>query len=425
MTLVNVAVVAGVAAITPVLVVLVPRRVVPGIVIEILAGLVLGPHGLGWIALDPAVDTLALLGLAFLFFLAGLEIDLTTIRGWLLARALSAYVLSVLLAAVMAVSLDLAGVIDAPTLVAVALSATGLGLVVPILRDADLLKTPNGRTVTAAASVAEFSAVVILALGFSSGGDPALNIGLLAALAGVAVLVAAAGRRLGAHTVVTGTIDRLSGGTSQLRVRLSVATVVCFAALALALGLEVVLGAFFAGGILNVLDRGMKDPTFRGRLDAIGYGFLIPVFFVTSGARLDLSSLSWWPDVLGVLALTFALLLARGLPALVLPLASRPAVLGAGLLCATSLPFIVTAAQLGLEQDRLTASTATAMTAAGLIGVCLFPAAGARLLRPALSSSTSWPMVDAALISPARVDPGEDPPCLTTSTRPEPPRTLA
>ncbi len=387
MTLGNVAVVVGIAAATPLLVQLVPRRVVPGIVIEILAGLALGPHGLGWITIDPAVETLALLGLAFLFFLAGLEIDLSTIRGWLLARSLTAYALSVLLAGVIATVLHLLGVLDAPALVAVALSATGLGLVVPILRDAGLLRTSNGQAVAAAASVAEFSAVVILALGFSSGQNPLLNVALLAVLAGLAVVVAATGRTLGAHTWVTTTIDRLSGGTAQLRVRLSVATVVCFAALALTLGLEVVLGAFFAGGILNVLDRGMKDPAFRGRLDGIGYGFLVPVFFVTSGARLDLSSLSVWPGFLVVLTLTLALLVARGVPALLLPVSPRAAVLGAGLLCATSLPFIVTATQLGLEQGRLTASTATAMTAAGLIGVCLFPAAGARLLRAPVQST--------------------------------------
>ena len=389
MTLANVAAVAGIAAATPVLVQLVPRRVVPGLVVEILAGLALGPHGLGWITIDPAVDTLALLGLAFLFFLAGMEIDLSTIRGWLLARSLTAYALSVALAGAIATPLSLLGVLGAPALVAVALSATGLGLVVPILRDADLLRTANGQAVAAAASVAEFSAVVILALGFSSGQDPLLNVALLATLAGLAVVVAATGRRLGAHRLVTTTLDRLSGGTSQLRVRLSVATVVCFAALALALGLEVVLGAFFAGGILNVLDRGMKDPAFRGRLDGIGYGFLVPVFFVTSGARLDLSSLPAWPGSLVVLSLTLALLVARGVPAFLLPVTPRAAVLGAGLLCATSLPFIVTAAQLGLEQGRLTPAVATAMTAAGLIGVCLFPATGARLLRPVPSPDRS------------------------------------
>ena len=189
---------------------------------------------------------------------------------------------------------------------------------------------------------------------------------------------------------MTALVDRLSGGTTQLRVRLSVALVVGFAALAQRLGLEVVLGAFFAGGILNVLDHGMRDREFRGRLDGIGYGFLIPVFFIVSGARLDLSALSWWPDALVVVPLlTATLLVARGLPAFVLRLDSLQQTVGVGLLCATSLPFIVTATQVGLAQGRLDPATAAAVTTAGLIGVCLFPALGVRALRrPGAASAT-------------------------------------
>ncbi len=191
---------------------------------------------------------------------------------------------------------------------------------------------------------------------------------------------------------VTALVDRLSGGTSQLRVRLSVALVVGFAALAQRLGLEVVLGAFFAGGILNVLDHGMRDREFRGRLDGIGYGFLIPVFFIVSGARLDLSALRWWPDALVVVPRSrLALLVARGLPVLLFRLDSSERRRSAsGLLCATSLPFIVTATQLGLAQGRLDATTAAALTTAGLLSVCVFPALGVRALqrtgRPSLSS---------------------------------------
>jgi Kef-type K+ transport system membrane component KefB len=319
---------------------------------------------------------------AFLFFLAGLEIDLGAIRGTVLLRSLIAFVCGLVLALAATLALHAGGLISSPVLVAVALSATGLGLVVPLLRDAQLLSTPEGRTVAGAASVAEFSAVVALALGFSGGQAPLLNLTLLGFLVVLTVVVAVGGRRLGARTTVTALIDRLSNGTTQLRIRLSVALVVGFAALAQRLGLEVVLGAFFAGGILNVLDKGMRDRDFRGRLDGIGYGFLVPIFFVVSGARLDLSALSWWPDVLVVVPLlVVTLLAARGIPALALRFDSPRTTVGAGLLLATSLPFIVTAAQVGVEGGRLEASTAAAMTAAGLVGVCLFPVSGVRLLQ--------------------------------------------
>ncbi len=382
MSLLNLAAVVALGAATPLAARAVPRGVVPGIVVELVAGLLVGPHGLGWISLDGSVDTLAQLGLAFLFFLAGLEIDLGAIRGSVLLRSLAAYVAGLGLALVLTVTLHALGLVSAPVLLAVALSATGLGLVVPLLRDARLLTTPVGRRVAATASVAEFAAVVVLALGFSSGHSPLLSAGLLGLLVALTLGITVTARRLGARATVTALVDRLSGGATQLRVRLSVALVVGFAALAQELGLEVVLGAFFAGGILNVLDQGMGDREFRGRLDGIGYGFLIPVFFIVSGARLDLSALSWWPDaLLAVPLLTAALLVARGLPALLLDLDSPTETVGVGLLCATSLPFIVTATQVGLAQGRLDPATAAAVTTAGLIGVCFFPVLGVTALR--------------------------------------------
>jgi Kef-type K+ transport system membrane component KefB len=382
MSLLNVAAIAAIAAAAPLVARTVPRGIAPGIVIELLAGLIAGPHGLGWIAIDEPNVTLALLGVAFLFFLAGLEIDLGAIRGLVLLRSLSAYLCGLALALGLTLILHALGLVQAPALLAVALSATGLGLVIPLMRDARLLSTATGRLAAAAASVAEFTAVVVLTLGFSSGHTPLLTVTLLGLLVALTVTLTLVGRRLGARDAVTALIDRLSDGTTQLRVRLSVALVVGFAALAQRLGLEVVLGSFFAGGILNVLDHGMRDRDFRRRLDGIGYGFLVPVFFIVSGARLDLSALKWWPDALLVVPLlTLTLLAARGIPALLLHLESLEATVGTGLLCATSLPFIVTATQVGLQENRLDPATAAALTTAGLIGVCLFPSLGIRILQ--------------------------------------------
>ncbi len=382
MSVLNLAAVVALGAATPLVSRAALRGVAPGIVIELLTGLAVGPHGVGWVALDGPVETLAQLGLAFLFFLGGLEIDLGAIRGLVLLRSLEAYAAGLLLALGCTFTMHGLGLVSGPALLAVALSATGLGLVVPLLRDASLIATPSGRLVTAAASVAEFSAVVVLALGFSTGRTPLLNVSLLGVLVLLTLVITVAGRRLGARAAVTALVDRLSGGTTQLRVRLSVALVVGFAALAQRLGLEIVLGAFFAGGILNVLDHGMHDRELRGRLDGIGFGFLIPIFFIVSGARLDLSALTLWPDALLVVPLlTAGLLIARGLPAYLFRLDSWKETVGVGLFCATSLPFIVTATQVGIAQGRLDAATAAAVTTAGLIGVCFFPAAGLRALR--------------------------------------------
>ena len=394
MTLANVAIISLLAVAAPLVARAFRRAAVPVVVIEILLGLAVGPNGLGWVEVDRAVTTLALLGVTFLFFLAGLDVDLSKLRGAVLGKSVAGYVIGLGLALALALALGGAGLVTAPLLVAIAFSATGLGLVVPILRNADLARAPAGAQIIAFASVAEFAAVVVLALAFSGGGSPAGTVVLLAGLAAAAVVVVALGERVRRVRGVTTVLDALSGGTVQLRVRLSVALVIGFAALAQLGGLEVVLGAFFAGGILNVLDGAMSDPVFRAQLDGLGYGFLIPLFFVASGARLDFTALSIWPDaVLLVPLLVATLLVARGVPALVLRVGDTVARrIGAGLMCATSLPFIVTAAQLGVASGRLAASTAAAMTTAGLIGVLLFPAIGVPLLRrsgPAQSALAS------------------------------------
>ena len=383
MTLTNTAIICLLAVAAPLLARATRRVTVPVIVVELLLGLAAGPHGLGWVRMDAAVNTLALLGVTFLFFLSGLEVDLREVRGRLLRRSVTGYLLGLGIALVASAALSGTGLLRAPILVAIAFSATGLGLVVPILRDAALLKTPQGSQIIAFASVAEFAAVVLLAVAFSAGGSAFGSVILLGGLAALAILVTVLGRRLRRSSGMTALIDGLSEGTVQLRVRLSVALVICFAALAQLGGLEVVLGAFFAGGILNVLDDSMSDAMFRARLDGLGYGLLIPVFFVASGARIDLSALSLWPDgLLLVPLLVLTLILGRGLPELVLRLGSSSSQrLGAGLICATSLPFIVTAAQVGLASHRIGASTAAAMTSAGLIGVLLFPAIAVPLLR--------------------------------------------
>ncbi len=410
MSLLNVAVIALLAVAAPLVVRAVPRTaVIPVVVVEILLGLAAGPHGLEWFTLDAPVNTLALLGVTFLFFLAGLEVDLRQIRGRLLARSITAYVVSLGLAVLAAALLDASGLIEGPLLVGVAFSATGLGLVIPILRDGGLLHSASGALAVGMASVAEFAAVIVLAVAFSTGSSPTADAVLLLALVALAVVVTVAGERVSRYSKLTALVDRLSGGTIQLRVRLSVALVVGFAALAEAGGLEVVLGAFFAGGILNVLDgEAMSKPALRDRLDGIGYGFLVPFFFVVSGARLDLSALSLWPDTLLLLpVLVVTLLVVRAVPlGLVCPRPWSKELLGVGFLCATSLPVIVTAAQIGVATGRLSSSTAAAMTTAGLVGVCLFPPIALRLLR----GSSSDPVQSRGELGSRRdVELGEDP----------------
>ena len=179
---------------------------------------------------------------------------------------------------------------------------------------------------------------------------------------------------------------RLQDTTAQIRVRAAIVLFVGFAAVAEALGLEVILGAFIAGTIVALLDRDevMTHPDFRRKLEAMGFGFFIPVFFVTSGVRYDLDALAADASNLAMLPIFLAaLVVVRGLPALALPprRSTRARVAVAGLLQATSLPFIVAATAIGLELGLIDAAESAALIGAGLLSVLIFPLLGVTLLR--------------------------------------------
>jgi Kef-type K+ transport system membrane component KefB len=209
---------------------------------------------------------------------------------------------------------------------------------------------------------------------------------LLVAATALLVSLVAKSRRL--HMVLT----RLQDSTAEIRVRAAVVLLVGFVALASRFGLETILGAFMAGAVVGIVDRDTTShPHFRLKLEAMGYGFLIPVFFVTSGLRLDLSGLVANPSALArVPILVLALLAVRGLPALLFRrMLTAPLVLTAGLLQATSLPFIVTATQIGVLTGLMSAVTAAALVCAGLVSVIAFPAVALVLVRATRSSGTS------------------------------------
>jgi Kef-type K+ transport system membrane component KefB len=361
----------------------VPWLRVPAVVLEIVLGIVVGPSVLGWLEADVPVQIVALLGLAMLLFLAGLEIDVHQLRGPLLTTSLLGYAVSVAVGWSAGAVLDAVGWVDDPLLLAVTLSATSLGLVVAVLKDARAVTGRLGQTVVAASSVADFAAVLVLSLAFSaSGGDPGARSLLLVlfvvlvALVALAVTASARSMRLG------DVLTRLQDTTAEIRVRAAMLLLLLFVVLAEKLGLESILGAFVAGAAVGLVDRdAASHPHFRVKLEAIGFGFLIPVFFVASGLRLDVSGLvASGSAVARVPVFVVLLLLVRGLPALLyLPTLGSRRTAAAALLQATSLPFIVTATQIGVITGRLDAVTAAALVCAGLVSVLVFPAVASGL----------------------------------------------
>ena len=384
---VNLLAVAAVALAAPLLLGLVPRLRLPGVVVEIVAGIVIGPAGLGWVRADLPVQILAILGLAFLLFLAGMDIDLERLRGPAFRRAGAGFALSALLALLVGYGAFAAGLVRSPLLIGIILLATSLGLVVPVLKDAGEASTPFGQLVIAAASLADFGAVILLSLFFSrEAGAPLSKLILLAGFAVVVVLVVVGVRRLERLTRLSMLLVRLQDTTAEIRVRASILLLVAFTALAQRLGLETILAAFLAGAALRLIDRDQfqTHPNFPVKLEAIGYGFLIPVFFVSSGLQFDLHALLNSPSSLLRLPLfAIALLAVRGLPALIYrDLITGRRLVAAGLLQATSLPFIVAATTIGLDLRLISAATGAALVGAGLVSVIAFPAVALMLLRP-------------------------------------------
>jgi Kef-type K+ transport system membrane component KefB len=389
-------IVAVVAFAAPLLLALAPARRLPAIVLEIVAGIVIGPSVLGWVKIDLPISILSVLGLAFLLFLAGLEVELERLRGRLLMFVGSAFLISLGLALLVGYGLYLARQVVSPLLIAIILVATSLGIVIPVLKDAGESASDFGQLVIAGAMFAEFGSIILLTLFFSR--EATSTATKLVLLGGFALL--AAGfvfviLRLERSKRITAVLLRLQDTTAQIRVRGAFMLLVAFVALAAVLGLETILGAFIAGVILRLVDgdQMMTHPQFRQKLEAIGFGIFIPVFFVTSGIQFDLAALFSSPStILRVPIFLVALLLVRGVPALLYrPLVGSRRSVVAGLLQATSLSFIVAASQIGMELGLITKATGAALIAAGLLSVLIFPLLALTILRRAEEVSTPAP----------------------------------
>jgi Kef-type K+ transport system membrane component KefB len=371
-------VIAAIALTAPLLLGLAPRLRLPSVVLEIVAGIVIGPAVLGWVEIDTVIRVFALFGLAYLLFLAGLEIDFERLRGPSLRIAGLGFVVSFLIALVVGYGLEAGGQVENGLIVAIILSATSLGVVVPLLKDAGEASSTFGQLTIAAASIADFATVLILTLFFSR---EATGTGAqLILLAGfvVATAFAVAGLlRLEHWGRLSAVLVRLQDTTAQIRVRGAFLLLAGFVALAESLGLEVILGAFAAGAVLSLVDRDalMTHPNFRTKLEGAGFGFFIPVFFVSVGLTFDLDALFAGADtVLRVPLFLAALLAVRGLPALVYRrvIGARRTIV-AGLLQATSLPFIVAASMIGVDLGVISRATSAALIGAGLLSVLIFP----------------------------------------------------
>ncbi len=383
-TLTSLVFVLAAAAAAPILADLLARWVpVPGVVVELVAGIVIGP-ALGWVKVDDVVEFLSQLGLAMLMFLAGFEIDLPRIAGSPLRRAIGGWGISLVLG--VAVGVSLSGV-DGPRsglIVGLALTTTALGTLLPILRDAGSLDSPFGTHVLAGATVGEIGPIVAITLLLGTD-RPARSAAVLVVFVVVVLAVAALALR-GRTERLARLLESTLATSGQLAVRVVVLLLGAMVLLASELGLDILLGAFAAGMVFRLFSAGSSEreaELIEVKLQGLGFGFLIPVFFVVSGVQFDLDAVVDDPLLLAVVPVILVLfLVVRGGPTALLQ-RGMPARERMALACylGTALPLVVVVTTIGVETDRLKSSTAAALVTAALASVLVFPLVAARLAR--------------------------------------------
>jgi Kef-type K+ transport system membrane component KefB len=350
---------------------------VPSVLFELLLGILIGPEVLHWASLDQFVTGLSALGLCFLFFMAGYEIDFAKLSGHPLNRGITGWLVSLVLGLGVGVILLISGFVVSSLLIGLSLTTTAVGTLLPMLRDRDMLESPFGKFLVAAGTAGEFGPVVAVTV-LLGAASPETELVLLIVFVALAVGIAFVASRRQPPRVVE-TMQRHLGTSTQLPVRIVLLLITALVLLASSLNLEVLLGAFAAGLIVRIAFSSEQAEAMQPRLESIGFGFLIPVFFVVSGMEFHVrelfgnaSTLERVPVYLGLF------LVVRGLPALFVyarMLGVRQQ-LALGILQSTALPLLVVITQIGLATHHMLEVNATALVGAGMLSVLLFPLVG-------------------------------------------------
>lgn len=347
---------------------------VPEVVIEILLGIMLGPFVLNLVKPNTIVSALSDFGLTYLMFLAGTELELTTMRRGHPGRAVGSWGVSLLFALGVGLVLHSTGLVLDHVVVALCFTTTALGTLLPILRDAGVLQTKLGPSVLSVGAIGEFGPIVAVAV-LLTNRDPRLTFLLLVLFVSVAVIAALLAMQVHPPRFVA-LMRRHLHSTSQLPVRISVLLVILLVYLATELSLDVLLGAFAAGVVVRLFITGEDSEPITSKLEAIGFGFLIPIFFIESGITFDLHALVHQPKVLLLVPLFTAIfLLTRGVPtwAFFRGVLTRLEARSLAVLASTGLPIIVVITTIGVDEHRMKPQNAAALVAAGMLSVLIYP----------------------------------------------------
>ena len=355
------------------------RVLVPVVVLELVLGILIGPDVLDIAQDDDFIDFFSSLGLGMLFFFAGYEIDFERIKGAPLKLAIIGWVISLALAYAIGGLLAAAGIVLSLLFTGSAMATTAIGTLIPILSDAGEMKTRFGKYLLAAGAVGEFGPILLITLFFSSGNPPeeALILVAFVVIAAIAAVVAVRG-----VTWSWPAIERSMETSAQLPIRVAVVLVFLLAALATDLGLDLLLGGFVAGIITRLALSGHEVTVLESKLSAVGYGFLIPFFFVVSGIEFKLDALISDPgELFKVPLFLVAFLIIRGVPAMllyrkILDARDRAAL---AFFSSTELPLVVAITAIAIDNGEMRGTTAASLIAAAILSTAIFPLVALRL----------------------------------------------
>ncbi len=380
-----------VAAIAAVTVAIVPKGLAPPVVVlELVLGIAIGPEVLDLAQSSDFIAFFSNLGLGMLFYFAGYEIDFERIKGVPLKLGVLGWFLSVGLAYGIGGALAAAGVVVSFLYTGSALATTAIGTLIPILKDSGGLKTRFGTFLLAAGGTGEFGPILLVTLVLTTA-SPLHEAAILVAFVALALGVALASVRLAWHGWPA--LEKTFEASSQLAVRITVVLVFGLVLLASKLGLDVLLGGFVAGMITRAALKGHELQIFESKLTAVGFGFFVPFFFVTSGLEFDLGALGS-AEALAKLALFFALfLVVRGTPALLLyrRLLSKTERRALAFFTSTELPHVVAITTIAVEAGKMQTSTSAGLVGAAMLSTLIFPFVGMALQKRAMAKQGEEP----------------------------------
>lgn len=362
-----------VAALAAITVAAVPKRFAPPVVVlELVLGIVIGPEVLGFAEKDDFVNFFANLGLGMLFFFAGYEIDFERIKGAPIKLGALGWLLSIALAYGIGGLLAAAGVVVSFLYTGSAMATTAIGTLIPILRDSGELKTRFGTYLLAAGGAGEFGPILLVTLVLSTT-NPLHEAVILLGFVTLALALALLSVRYAWRGWPA--LERTLEASSQLAVRVTVVLIFGLVILAGKLGLDILLGGFVAGMITRLALKGQELQVFESKLTAVGFGFFVPFFFVTSGIAFDLEALGSVGALAKLLLFFVLFLVVRGVPAMllyrgVLAIRDRAAL---AFYCATELPLVVAITTIATEQGHMKSSTAAGLVGAAMLSTLIYP----------------------------------------------------